>query len=187
MQPSRDPRPRVGALHDTQHDVRWPSDARYAIGCAVLLLGTALLIDAGAHGLTLLRTSGWIALATTLLVILLPARVSAGPGRLTVQEPWGTRTVRTDRLTAVDWPVGSAQRLVLTDTDGVRAEVDLRVLVTNPALWLRLEADVLVARERGTLDRGTAGLARLSLYLDRETTRSVAKVSGLDWYSSHGS
>ncbi|MER5972674.1 hypothetical protein ABT112_23580 [Streptomyces sp. NPDC002055] len=169
----------MGALHDTRHDVGWPGEARYAIGCAVLLLGTSLLIDAGAHGPTLLRTTGWIALATILLVVLLPARVSAGPGRLTIRELWVTRTVRTDRLTAVDWPVGSARRLVLTDADGVRAEVDLRVLIANPALWLRLEADVLLARERGTLVRGTAGLARLSLHIDRETTRSVAKVSGL--------
>ncbi|MFD7326310.1 hypothetical protein ACFV9D_35440 [Streptomyces sp. NPDC059875] len=158
----------------------WPGEARYAIGCAALLLGASLLIDAGAHGLTLLRTAGWITLAAALLVILLPVRVSAGPGRLTVQGLWVTRTVRTDRLTAVDWPVGIAQRVVLTDTDGVRAEVDLRVLVSNPALWLRLEADARIARERGTLDRGTAGLARLTQHIETETTRSVFKVSGLD-------
>ncbi|MFD3534128.1 hypothetical protein [Streptomyces sp. NPDC058664] len=156
----------------------WRDEARYAIGCAALLPGTSLIVDAGAHGLPLLRTTGWIIPASTLLVVLLPARVSAGPGRLSVQELWVTRTVRTDRLSAAEWPVGIAQRLVLTDTDGVRAEVDLRVLITNPALWLRLEADRRTARERGVLDHGGASLAKLSSRVDAETTRSVFNVSG---------
>ncbi|GAA3903703.1 hypothetical protein GCM10022244_12370 [Streptomyces gulbargensis] len=179
MQPPPSPRSATGAPHDTLSDAGWLGEAWYAIGCAALLLGASLLVDAVANGLTLLRMTGWITLATALLVILLPARVSAGPGHLTVRGLWVTKSVRTDRLSAVDWPVGIAQRLVLTDADGVRAEVDLRVLTSNPALWLRLEADARAALERGTLDRGAASLARLSLRVDADTTRSVFNVSGL--------
>ncbi|MEV4946769.1 hypothetical protein [Streptomyces sp. NPDC053755] len=179
MQPPPSPSSPRGAPHDTLSDVGWLGEASYAIGCAALLLGTSLLVDAAAHGLTLLRTTGWIALAAALLVILLPGRVSAGPGHLTVRGLWVTKSVRTDRLSAVDWPVGIAQRLVLTDTDGVRAEVDLRVLTSNPALRLRLETDAQAALEHGTLVRGAASLARLSLRVDAETTRGVFDVSGL--------
>ncbi|UFQ19966.1 MULTISPECIES: hypothetical protein [Streptomyces] len=161
------------------YDAGWLGEARYAIGCTTLLLGTSLLVDAAAHGLTLLRTTAWSTLAAALLVILLPVRVSAGPGRLTVQGLWATKTVRTDRLTAVDWPADIGQQLVLTDRDGVRTEVDLRVLIANPALWLRLETDARAAEKRGTLGRGAASLDRVSLRIDAETARSVFNMSGL--------
>ncbi|MFB7514742.1 hypothetical protein [Streptomyces sp. NPDC056144] len=163
-----------GALHDTA----WAAEARAAALCSGLLLGSSLLVDAGVHGLTLTRTVCWIALAALLLVVLLPARVSSAPGRLTVRGLWTTRTVRTDRLTSVRWPYGSGRRLLLRDAEGARAEVDLRVLLANPALWLRLEAEAQAARRRGTLD-GTADLARLSRHVHTETARSVLRLSGL--------
>ncbi|MFB7280491.1 hypothetical protein ACFCZV_25645 [Streptomyces hydrogenans] len=169
------PRPSPDALHDAG----WPGEARAALVCSGLLLGTALIVDAGAPGLTLPRALGCVALSALLLVVLLPARVSAAPGRLTVQGLWVTRTVRTDRLTAVVWPANTAQGLSLRDEDGTRAEVDLRVLLANPALWLRIEADAHASRERGTLAHGTADLARLSSHVHAETARTVLKVSGL--------
>ncbi|MFF8827855.1 hypothetical protein [Streptomyces sp. NPDC015131] len=171
--PSR--RPSTDVLYDTG----WPGEARAALVCSGLLLGAALTVGAGVHGLTPLGTVGCIALSAFLLGILLPARVSAAPGLLTVQGLWVTRTVRTDRLAAAVWPADTAGRLCLRDEDGGRAEIDLRVLLSNPALWLRLEADARAARERGTLDHGAADLARLALHVHTETARSVLKLSGL--------
>ncbi|MEU6975444.1 hypothetical protein [Streptomyces sp. NPDC046371] len=165
---------------DVLSDAGWPGEARAAVGCAALLLAASLTVDAGTHGLTLLRTVGFIALASLLLVVLLPPRVSAAPDLLIVQGLWVTRTVRMDRLTALAWPAGgTSHRVMLRDTEGGRAEVDLRVLTANPALWLRLEAGARASLQRGTLSPGTRDLARLSLYIHHETTRSVLKVSGL--------
>ncbi|MEV8626931.1 hypothetical protein [Streptomyces sp. NBC_01268] len=165
---------------DVLSDAGWPGEARAAVGCAALLLAASLTVDAGTHGLTLLRTVGFIALASLLLVVLLPPRVSATPDLLIVQGLWVTRTVRMDRLTALAWPAGgTSHRVMLRDTEGGRAEVDLRVLTANPALWLRLEAGARASLQRGTLSPGTRDLARLSLYIHHETTRSVLKVSGL--------
>ncbi|MFI8520905.1 hypothetical protein ACIGEZ_24230 [Streptomyces sp. NPDC085481] len=165
---------------DVLSDAGWPGEARAAVGCAVLLLAASLTVDAGTHGLTLLRAAGSMALASLLLVVLLPPRVSAAPDLLIVQGLWVTRTVRMDRLAAISWPAtGTSRRVILTDTEGGRAEVDLRVLTANPALWLRLEAGARASLQRGMPSPDTSDLARLSLYLDHETTRSVLKVSGL--------
>ncbi|MEV7279323.1 hypothetical protein [Streptomyces sp. NPDC093111] len=176
MQP---PLPAPRPASDVLHDAGWPGEARAAVLCAGLLLGTSLAVQAGAHGLTLHRVLGCIVPAVLLLVVLLPARVSAAPGRLTVRGPWVTRTVRTDRLAVLVWPVDSGRRLALRDEDGSWAEVDLRVLLANPSLWLRIEDDARASRARGTLERGTPDLARLALYVHTETARSVLKVSGL--------
>ncbi|MEV6162613.1 hypothetical protein AB0L71_11930 [Streptomyces sp. NPDC052052] len=181
MPPSpRIPAPLPGAADDdVLHDTRWREEARFALVCAGLLLGTALVVDAGVYGLALSHALGWTVLAALLLVVLLPARVSVAPGLLTVQGLWVTRTVRSDRLAAVTWPVGTGRRLLLRDEDGARAEIDLRVLLDNPALWLRLEAEARAALRRGALHHGAADLARLSLRVHAETARSVLKVSGL--------
>ncbi|KOX22456.1 MULTISPECIES: hypothetical protein [unclassified Streptomyces] len=172
--------PGPGPVDDVLHDADWAAEARSALACAGLLLGTSLGVEACAHGPTLPGTVGWIALAALLLVVLLPPRVGVAPNLLVVRGLWLTRTVRIDRLTLVSWPEGTARRLVLRDEEGARAEVDLRVLLANPALWLRIEAGARVSRQRGLLTRGTADLARLSLWVHGETTRSVFKVSGLE-------
>ncbi|MFJ2788579.1 MULTISPECIES: hypothetical protein [unclassified Streptomyces] len=171
--------PVPGPSSDVLHDSGWPGEARAAAVCAGLLLGTSLGVDAGAYGLPLSHALGWIALSALLFVVLLPARVSLAPGLLTVRGLWFTRTVRTDRITAVAWPTGTARRLRLRDGEGGWAEVDLRVLLDNPVLWLRIESAALSARRRGTLAHGTADLARLALRVDTETTRSVLRASGL--------
>ncbi|MFJ9432999.1 hypothetical protein ACIRQY_25545 [Streptomyces sp. NPDC101490] len=178
--PGPSPAPLPGAASDVLHDRGWPGEARAAAVCAGLLLGTSLGVDAGAYGLPLSHTLGWIALSALLFVVLLPARVSLAPGLLTARGLWVTRTVRTDLLTAVAWPTGTARRLRLRDGEGGWAEVDLRVLLDNPALWLRIESAALSARRRGTLVHGTADLARLALRVDTETTRAVLNSSGLE-------
>ncbi|GHJ94733.1 hypothetical protein SNE510_42520 [Streptomyces sp. NE5-10] len=178
MQP---PLPSPRPATDVLHDAGWPGEARAALLCSGLLLGIALVVDAGTpHGLTLPGALGCITLGMVLLVILLPARVSAAPGLLTVRGLWVTRTVRTDRLVAIAWPADTAGRLALRDEDNARAEVDLRVLLANPALWLRIEADALTSRAHGTLEHGTADLTRLALHVHSETARTVLRVSGLD-------
>ncbi|MFD5327318.1 hypothetical protein [Streptomyces sp. NPDC127092] len=178
--PRRIARPVPGVPGDVLSDVGWPGEARTAVGCAVMLLLMSLIVDAGTHGLAVLRTAAFITLASVLLVILLPARVTAASDLLIVQGLWVARTVRIDRLSCVAWPSGgTSHRVILRDAEGGRVEVDLRVLSANPAIWLRLEAGARASVRRGTLSRDTSDLARLSLYIHAETARSVLKASGL--------
>lgn len=161
------------------HDEEWAGEARAAAGCAALLLALSLTIDAGTGSLVTVRAVLWIALSALLFVILVPPRVSAAPGRLSVRGLWARHTVRTDRLRSVRWSNGVSQRLVLRDTDGGRAEFDPRVLVANPALWHQVAADARVSSARGTLRCGSTALDQLARRIDRETARTVFKVSGL--------
>ncbi|MEU6947827.1 hypothetical protein ABZ957_21720 [Streptomyces sp. NPDC046316] len=172
--PSENHSPR--AVRDTGR----PSDLRAAIGLAAMLLGMSLTVEAGNHSLSPVHALLWCGLSALVFVILLPPRVEGAPGRLTVRGLTCRRTVHTDRLTSVDWSRGVAQRLILCDTAGGRAEVDPRVFVANPPLWHLLEADARTSRARGTLVRGGAELERLARCLDRETARAVFRISGLD-------
>ncbi|MCX4986607.1 hypothetical protein [Streptomyces sp. NBC_00572] len=177
MEPRFVPLPEPGDR--TVHHTEWAGEARAAVGCAGLLLALSLAVDAGNQGLALPSTMLWIVLSVVLFAILLPDRVVASPGRVTVQGLWSRRTVYTDRLSAVRWPEGIEQRLVLTDTDGSRAQIQLRVLLANPSLWLLLEADARASRTNGTLREGVRDLDRLAHRVDRDTTHSVFTVSGL--------
>ncbi|MGW8762514.1 hypothetical protein ACWGN5_08450 [Streptomyces sp. NPDC055815] len=171
--------PRSEPVGRTVHDGQWAGEARAAFGCAGLLLAVSLTVDAGDDGLSLSSTLLWIALAVALFVILLPGRVTAAPGSLTVRALWTRTVVRTDRLTTISWPDGTEQRLVLTDAEGCRAQLDVRVLLANPALWLLLEADARTSDENGTLRDGVQDLDRLTRRVERDTARSVFTVSGL--------
>ncbi|MER5963582.1 hypothetical protein [Streptomyces sp. NPDC002057] len=177
MEPRFAPRHEPGD-HSVQ-DGQWAGEARAAVGCAGLLLALALTVEAGNGGLTLPSALLWIVLAVVLFTVLLPARVSATSGRLTVRGLWSLRSVRTDRLTVVRWPDGIEQRLVLTDTDGALAQVELRVLLANPALWLLLETDARISYENGILQKGVRDLDRLARRVERDTARSVFTISGL--------
>ncbi|MEU6986708.1 hypothetical protein ABZ946_25280 [Streptomyces sp. NPDC046324] len=162
------------------HDMGWPSDLRAAVGFAVTLLGMSLTVEAGNHSLSPVHAFLWCGLSALVFVILVPPRVEAAPGRLTVRGLTCRRTVHTDRLASVDWSDGVAQRLILCDSKGGRAEIDPRVFVANPPLWYLLEADARTSRARGTLVRGGAELERLGRCLDRETARAVFRISGMD-------
>ncbi|MGW1927720.1 hypothetical protein [Streptomyces sp. NPDC001919] len=177
MEPRFVPQPEPG--DHTVHDSEWAGEARAAAGCAGLLLALSLTVDACDDGLTLSSALMWIALSVALVVILLPARVAAEPGRVTVQSLWSRRSIRTDRLAAVRWPDGIEQRLILTDTDGGRAQIDVRVLLANPALWLLLETDARTCYENGTLREGVRDLDRLIRRVERDTAHSVFTISGL--------
>lgn len=89
------------------------------------------------------------------------------------------RHVRTDRLTSVAWYDGVAQRIVLRDTDGNRLETDPRVLLANPELWRALDQGIAASLSRGTLREGREPLRRLRRLVERETARTVFRVSGI--------
>ncbi|MGW1762832.1 hypothetical protein ACWCQL_01865 [Streptomyces sp. NPDC002073] len=170
---------RGGAPGDTAEDVHWAGECRSAVGAAVLLLTSLLVLDTGAGRLTAVRAVLWAGLAALFFVILLPPRVRARPGRLTSRGLCTTHSVRTDALVSVRWSDGVARRLVLRDLDGGRVEIDPDVLVRNPPLWHRLDTDSRTALHRGTLLCGATALRRLAERIDREAARTVFKVSGL--------
>ncbi|MFI6644923.1 hypothetical protein [Streptomyces sp. NPDC050504] len=179
MEPRFVPQARREPVRHTVQDRAWAGDARAAAGCGGLLLVLSLTVDAGYGGLTPGGAVLWIVLSVALFVILLPARVTAAPGLVTVRHLWSSRTVRTDRLTAVRWPDGIEQRLVLRDADGGRARIELRVLLANPALWLLVESGARASAADGTLRSGAACVDRLARRVEREAARSVFSVSGL--------
>ncbi|WP_434405181.1 hypothetical protein [Streptomyces sp. NBC_01353] len=165
----------AGSVHDTG----WPSEARAAAGFAVVLLAVSLTVEAGNGTLSLLRALPWAGLAALVFAILLPPRVEASPGRLTIRGLTARRTVHTDRLASVRWSDGVAQRLILYDTTGARAEIDPRIFIANPPLWHLLKADARVSLARGTLHHGSAELERLARCVDRETALTVFRISGM--------
>lgn len=117
---------------DPAGDRHWRGDARLAMGCALGFLGMTLLVDWNAGTLTLTRALLWFALSAALFVVLLPHRVTAGPGWLAVDSPLLRRTIHTDALTVVRQYGDVSARLVLRDAHGQWLELDPRVLVANP-------------------------------------------------------
>ncbi|RSS92029.1 hypothetical protein EF903_10185 [Streptomyces sp. WAC05292] len=160
-------------------DSGWAPDARASAGTAVVLTSLLLGVDAAAGFTDWPRTAVWAGLGAVLFVVLWPTRVSAAPGRLTTRGLVRRRRVRTDRLASVVWHDGLAQRLVLTDTDGNRVELDPRVLTANPPLWHRVGQDIDTSVARGTLAEGVAPMRRLSRLIDSETAQAVFRVSAL--------
>ncbi|MEU2432073.1 hypothetical protein ABZ611_21625 [Streptomyces sp. NPDC007861] len=157
----------------------WARERRAAIGCACLLLALLLLIDGGSGRLSAPRAVLWAGLATLLLVVLMPARVTAGEGWLASRRLLRQRRVRTDRLVSVRWSDGISQRLVLRDLEGGLVELDPALLVTHPQLWRHLDAGARASLGRGTLLCGATALNQLSRRIDGETARTVFTVSGL--------
>ncbi|MET3988304.1 hypothetical protein [Streptomyces sp. PvR034] len=152
---------------------------RSAIGVTSLLYSALLAMDAGLGKLDATRGALWTGLAALLFVILLPSRVSVGPGLLSARGLLVERTVRTDHLVSVRWSDGVAQRMILRDTEGSQVEIDPTVLARNPAMWRRLDTDTRTSIRRGTLLRGETALRRLAERTDRETALTVFKLSGL--------
>ncbi|MFI8451350.1 hypothetical protein [Streptomyces erythrochromogenes] len=163
----------------TTHDIHWAGERRSAIAIAFLLFTALFALDAGLGGLDVTRGIIWTGLAGLIFVILLPRRVSVGPGLLSARGLLVSDTVRTDSLVSVRWSDGIAQRMVLRDSDGNQVEIDPNVLVRNPAMWSRLDTDTRTSLQHGTLLRGTTVLRQLAERLDRETAHTVLKLSGL--------
>ncbi|WP_326592856.1 hypothetical protein [Streptomyces sp. NBC_01294] len=161
------------------YDIHWAGERRTAIRAASLLLATLLVVDTGVGYLSLPRAALWTGLAALFFLILLPPKVFARPGLLTVRGVLVEHSVRTDSLVSVHWFDGVAQRMLLRDVDGSVVEIDPTVLTRNPALWRRLDADTVTSLQRGTLVCGATALHQLAERIDRETARTVFKVSGL--------
>ncbi|WP_152773377.1 hypothetical protein [Streptomyces spongiae] len=162
------------------YDSHWAGELRSTIRCSGGLLGLLLLVDWGAGDFSPWRAALWGVLAVLLFLVLLPPRVAAGAGWLSSRGLRRERRVRTDHLVSVRWLEGVTQRLVLRDAFGDRVEIDPRVLVANPPLWHRLNEDARASAAQGMLLCGGTALLQLSQRIDRETARTVFKVSGLE-------
>ncbi|KUM93034.1 hypothetical protein AQI88_28325 [Streptomyces cellostaticus] len=160
-------------------DRHWRGSARLAVGCALAFCAVSLLVDWDAGSLTPLRAVLWVTLSAVVGTVLLPQRVSAGPGWLAVRTPWHRLVVHTDALAAVRQYDGVSSHLVLRDVHGHRLELDPRILAANPLLWHELDTGVRRSLERGTLRQGADVLARLGHHIDDETARAVLRASGL--------
>ncbi|MFF4588956.1 hypothetical protein [Streptomyces sp. NPDC001388] len=160
-------------------DRHWRDSARTATACALGFCALSLLMDWGAGTLTLLRALLWLTLSAAAFVVLLPPRVTAGPGWLAIRTPWRRCLVRTDALVAVRQYDGVSAHLVLCDTHGGRLELDPRVLAANPLIWHELDTGVHRSVERGTLVHGADVLEQLGHRIDDETTRAVLRASEL--------
>ncbi|MGE7385254.1 hypothetical protein ACQKM2_07160 [Streptomyces sp. NPDC004126] len=136
---------------DAEQDAEWAGERRSATVVAGLLVAGLQTIDWAADSTTWQRGVVWTGLGLLLCVVLLPPRVRV-----------------------------AAQRLILRDAEGRRAEIDPGVLARNPALWHGFDTDARASVRRGTLSAGgTATLRHLAEHIDREAARSVFKVSGL--------
>ncbi|WP_031487764.1 hypothetical protein [Streptomyces bicolor] len=160
-------------------DRHWRGGARFATGCALAFFGMTLLVDWDAHTLTPPRTLLWLVMTSVIFTILLPQRVTAGPGWLAVRGLVRRQTVRTDALVSIRQYGDISAHLTLRDTDGRRLDVDPLVLVTNPLLWHELDTGVRRSRAGGTLLEGTDLLERLRHQIDDATARAVLRASGI--------
>ncbi|MFJ4846960.1 MULTISPECIES: hypothetical protein [unclassified Streptomyces] len=160
-------------------DRRWAGHARFAALCALGFLALALALDAAAGTLGAARAGLWAVLAVLVLAVLVPPRVTAGDGWLSVRRSLRTRTVRTDALVAVRQHQGPAAHLLLYDASGRCVEVDPRTLAADPLLWHLLEAGAHRSRDRGVLRHGSRVLAHLGDGVDGPAARAVFRVSGL--------
>ncbi|MEU6769829.1 hypothetical protein [Streptomyces sp. NPDC046759] len=160
-------------------DRHWRGSARLAVSCALVFCTMSLLVDWDAGSLTPLRALLWSTLSTAVCAVLLPQRVSAGPGWLAARTFLRRRIVRTDALATVRQYDGVSSHLVLRDVHGHRLELDPRVLAANPLIWHELDTGVRRSAERGTLRHGTDVLVRLGHRIDDETTQAVLRASGL--------
>jgi hypothetical protein len=160
-------------------DRHWRGSARLATGCALAFGTMTTLVDWDARTLTPARALLWLALSAAVFAVLLPPRVTAGPGWLTVRGPLHRRIVHTDALVCVRQYDGASSHLVLQDAHGHFLELDPRVLAANPLLWHELDTGVRRSLEHGTLRQGADVLGRLGHTIDDETAEAVLKASGL--------
>lgn len=160
-------------------DRHWGGSARLATGCAMVFWAMCLLIDWEAGTLSPLRAFLWTVLSATVFIVMLPPRVSAGPGWLAVRTPWRRRVVHTNALTAVRQYDGVSSHLILRDVYGNRLELDPRTLAANLLLWHELDTGVRRSLEHGTLHQGAAVMERLGHRIDNETVQAVLRASGL--------
>ncbi|MEU0437473.1 hypothetical protein ABZ153_38915 [Streptomyces sp. NPDC006290] len=160
-------------------DERWAGDMRLTCQCSGVFLGMLFAFDACAGTLDSARAVVWSILGVLFFFVLVPSRVTAGPGWLRSCWLGRDRVVRTDQLVCVRWAPGAARRVVLRDADGGRVEVDAEVLVANPALWNLLRSGVRGSLERGGFYRGQSVVRELSRRIDARAALAILQASGL--------
>lgn len=165
------PRPSVGGV--LAWDRGWRREARAAWLCGLALAGVLTAIDLGRGGFGWQHGCCWVALGGTLVLVLRPARITAGDGWLASRGPLRERRVRTDLLTRVRREDGMTPRLVLRDVMGGRVELDPKILADNPLLWHHLDAGARLARQRGVLLEGAGVLTALAERIDGEGARRL--------------
>ncbi|MEU4998649.1 hypothetical protein [Streptomyces sp. NPDC021622] len=162
------------------HDRTWAGDARSAAGCAALLFGLLLVLDAATGRLDVRGALLWLGLAALLFAVLTPPRVRARPEALVSRGLLRRRSVRLDGLVAVRRDDGIAPRLVLRDASGGQVVLDPGVLIANPPLW-RLVADgARTSAERGSLLCGATALRRIAERVEHDRAEAVFRASGLE-------
>ncbi|MEV4868480.1 hypothetical protein [Streptomyces syringium] len=169
----RGPHPRPTAGGVLAWDRGWRREARAAWLCGLALAGVLTAIDLGRGGFGWTHGCCWATLGATLVLVLRPARITAGDGWLASRGVLRERRVRTDLLTRVRREDGMAPRLVLRDITGSRVELDPKVLADNPLLWHYLDAGARLARERGVLLEGAGVLTALAERIDGEGARRL--------------
>ncbi|MBP2402776.1 hypothetical protein [Streptomyces syringium] len=167
----REARPSAGGV--LAWDRGWRREARSAWLCGLALAGVLTAIDLGRGGLDGPRGCFWAALGATLVLVLRPARITAGDGWLASSGLLRERRVRTDLLTRVRREDGMTPRLVLRDIKGGRVELAPQVLADNPLLWHHLDTGARRARERGVLVEGAGVLTALAERIDGEGARRL--------------
>ncbi|MEU2513118.1 hypothetical protein [Streptomyces syringium] len=167
------PRPSVGGV--LAWDRGWRREARAAWLCGLALAGVLTAIDLGRGEFDWQHGCCWAALGATLVLVLRPARITAGDGWLASRGLLRERRVRTDLLTRVRREDGMTPRLVLRDVMGGRVELDPKVLVDNPLLWHQLDAGARLAHQRGVLLEGAGVLTALAERIDGEGARRLLR------------
>jgi hypothetical protein len=138
------------------------------------------VLDLAAGTLTPGRAALWCALGAAVFAVLLPPRVTAGPGRMTVRGLLQVQRVRTDALVAVRRQTGAtSQMLLLQDAYGNRLHLDARLLTEDPLLWHAFDCGARISRAEGTLRSGHEVLAELERTIDRDLADEVFRASGL--------
>ncbi|MFI8940821.1 hypothetical protein [Streptomyces syringium] len=176
----RGPHPRPTAGGVLAWDRGWRREARAAWLCGLALAGVLTAIDLARGEFDWRHGCFWAALGATLVLVLRPARITAGDGWLASRGLLRERRVRTDLLTRVRREDGMAPRLVLRDITGSRVELDPKVLADNPLLWHYLDVGARLARERGVLVEGTKSLTALAERIDGEGARRLLGAAGLE-------
>lgn len=162
------------------HDRTWAGDARSAAGCAALLFGLLLVLDAATGRLDVRGALLWLGLGALLFAVLTPPRVRARPEVLVSRGLLRRRSVRLDDLVAVRRSDGIAPRLALRDASGGQVVLDPDVLVANPPLWLLVRDGARASTERGTLLCGATALRRIAERVEHDTAEGIFKESGLE-------
>ncbi|WUH92064.1 hypothetical protein OG900_19420 [Streptomyces sp. NBC_00433] len=153
-----------------------PARLRIAFALPGALLAAAMAVDAVAGTLTWPRALLWAGLAAALLAVLVPPRITAGGGQLTVRALLRTRRVRTDLLVAARIDGGTARRLVLRDAFGSRVEVDARAVAESP--FLRHELDLGARRSHAAgLLADTSAVRDLAGAADEDEARALFRAS----------